>query len=148
MTQFKDRSGDLWSLALDYDTINRIKTELDINLLSVVDEEAKLLERLANDEVLLIDVISVAVTPQIQSKKLSPEEFARRLDGKVLDEAIGALIEGIANFSRPRKGAILRKTWEKIEAASDLAEAKVITYLDQIDFGNLIDQTLQERSKN
>lgn len=143
-TTFNDRTGDLWSLALDYETIHRIKTELDLNLLAVVEDDAKLLERLANDEVLLVDVISVAVSPQIQARNLSSAEFAKRLDGKVLDQAIGALIEGIANFSRPRKGAMLRKIWAKIQAAEDLAETKVMLYLDEIDFGQVIDQTLQQ----
>jgi hypothetical protein len=140
--RFADNQGDLWSLELDYQTITRVRQELGLNLLNAIDSDKPFLSELANDEILLVDVISVCLTPQIESKGMDAEGFAKRLNGKVLEDAIGALVEGIANFSRPQKGEIIRKTWAKMKATEELGTEKVNRYLETQDFGGMIDEAL------
>lgn len=145
---FEDTKGNRWSLELDYETVTRVRKELGVNLLQAIDSDKPFLSELANDEILLIDVLSVCLTPQIRERNLDAEGFARLLNGAVLEDAIGAMVEGIANFSRPQKGEIIRKTWAKMKATEELGTEKVNHYLETQDFGKMIDEALAKGQMN
>lgn len=120
MPQFIDFLERKWILNVNYETVKRVRDELQINLLEVVDKidpkdktSETLLQRLASDEVLLVDVVSVILTPQINERGLTASQFAEGMMGQGLENATDALIEGIANFSRPQKGRMIRETWSK-----------------------------------
>ncbi len=127
MPQFNDSLKRPWSIAIDYQSVKQLRESLGVNLLSVVEKDSDLLMRLANDEVLLVDVISVLLTDQIQKQGLTPEQFASGMLGEGLQSAVDALIEGIASFSRPQKGAVIRKTWQALSAAQTHASNRIVS---------------------
>ncbi len=149
MTSFTDSIGRKWSLEIDYMAIKRVRLELEIDLLSIADKaepgEDNLLTRLANDEILLVDVISVLLTPQIKERALTAEEFAKGLLGDALDSAVNALIEGIANFSRPQKGTVIRKSWAKIAACQNLAATKIVKMIDSEQMDQYLETEIDNR---
>ena len=50
MKTFNDNTGNTWSIAINVDTIKRVRSLLDVNLLDAV--EGKLLEQLIHDPIL------------------------------------------------------------------------------------------------
>lgn len=125
MPQFVDSLNRPWTLAINYQSVKRVRAELGVDILAVVEKDSGLLAKLANDEVLLVDIISVILTDQINQKGLSAEQFAEGMLGDGLQGAVDALIEGIADFSRPQKGAVIRKTWQALSAAQTRASARI-----------------------
>jgi len=107
MACFTDSEGRQWGLRVDVSALRRVKSRLGINLVDVVGGET--LSRLANDPVLLVDVLFVLVEPQAQSRGVDAEAFGAAITGDVLDEATAALLEALADFFPSRKAAVLRR---------------------------------------
>ena len=136
-SSFPDRLGRRWTLDLKYGDFTRLRnSSLQVDLLTLGnsnDDAAKqLLSRLAGDEVFLVSVIYELLAPQIEARKITPEEFAEGLDGSVIDAALDALIEGIANFSRPQRGQMIRKVWSKMKSLESSMSQTVQEELDKM----------------
>lgn len=130
MRKFTDSLKRDWTFTVDYQSIKKVRAELGIDLLAVVDESEKLLQRLATDEILIVDVISVLLTEQIQSKGMDERQFAAGMLGEGLQNAVDALIEGIADFSRPQKGAVIRKAWKVVIETHEAASKRMVEAMD------------------
>lgn len=61
MRTFNDNAGRTWTIAINVDTIRRVRSLVSVDLLEAV--ESKLIERLAGDPILLCDVIYVICKP-------------------------------------------------------------------------------------
>ena len=127
MPQFTDSLNRPWSIAVNYQSVKQLREQLGVDLLSVVVKDSDLLTRLAHDEVLLVDVISLLLKDQIQPTGLTAEQFAEGMLGVGLQGAVDALIEGIASFSRPQKGAVIRKSWESLSQARTHARQRIVS---------------------
>lgn len=142
---FVDASGRNWNMFLDYQTILRLrKLDPPVDLLALASEnpEAKaFLTRLADDEVFLISVLHDLLEPEIKRRGMTPEEFGAALIGEALDNALDSLIEGIANFSRPQRGAMIRKVWSKLKSSESSLTRQASTMLDSPE----IDQAMAEQ---
>lgn len=134
MPKFKDSLSRDWDLQINYHTVRTVRNELKIDLLEVAerptDNQTSLLQRLASDEMLLVDVISVILTTQIKALGITVEGFAEGMLGEGLENACNALIEGIANFSRPQKGQMIRVAWSKIKSTESLVATRVTKILE------------------
>ncbi len=142
---FKDSLDRNWNLVIDYESILRLRSgSLAIDLLDVAAENNSLLQRLASDDILLVATIYALLEPEIKNRGLSEKEFAAGLTGNGLENALDALIEGIANFSRPQRGAMLRKVWSKLKSSESLLSRQASEMLDNPE----IDQRMSSALKN
>jgi len=127
MSSFKDNQGRSWQIAVTINTVKRVRSLLDIDLLAIVD--GKLLERLVNDPVLLVDVLYAVVKPYADEEGISDADFGDALAGDAIDAATTALLEGLADFFPQRRRELLHRALGKlreVEArAMDLAEEKL-----------------------
>jgi len=131
--RFTDALGREWAMLVDYPTIKRLQTsDLDADLSSIGNEESKLYQRLLDDDVFLIDVVSEILTPQIERKGLDATQFAAGMLGVGIQNAIDALMQAIVNFSRPQKGAVIAKAWQKTQSTESLATTRIVERMDQI----------------
>lgn len=96
MHDFKDAIGRTWSITVTVDTVRRVRQLVSVDLLQVV--KTDLLERLANDPVLLVDVLFAACKPQADHQRIDGDSFAAGLCGDAIDAAAMALIGAIADF--------------------------------------------------
>ncbi len=127
MKTFKDNAGRTWTLALSVDTVKRVRSLANVNLLEAI--EGKLLERLGSDPILLCDVLYAAVKPEADAQSVSDEEFGRALGGDAIDVATTALMEELVDFFPKRRRSVLSKALNKLTEletkAMSLAEKRL-----------------------
>ena len=124
MTSFTDSQGRTWVLTVNVDAIRRVRQLTDVDLLEVVG--GKLLEQLAEDPVLLCDVLFALCKPEADAKQVSDEDFGRSMAGDVIEQATGALLEALADFFPGRKGELLKQAAAKL----DQLQAKVLDHAE------------------
>lgn len=130
MKTFNDNAGRTWTIAINVDAIKRVRSLLEVDLLEIVD--GKLIEKLIRDPVLLCDVVYAVCKPEADAKDVTDEEFGRAMAGDAIEHATKALLEELVLFSpSPRDRAnlqrILETTWNVMERARDVIEAKLAT---------------------
>lgn len=128
MQTFKDTAGRTWTIAVDVDGIRRVRTALQINLVSA--KFADVLQQLLDDPVVLCDVIYVLVTPQADALKLSDIDFGRAMAGDALENGAKALLEEIALFSPNRRDRerilkVLKTLYQLAEMKRDEADGQM-----------------------
>ncbi len=128
MHSFKDPKGQTWDIFINVNTIKRVRSRCNVNLLDVF--EGKLLDRLATDPVLLVDVLYVLCQPQADMRNITDEMFAELMAGDVIEAATKALCDELVSFSpspkhRDTLQRVLRAMWNSLDRARDLAAARV-----------------------
>lgn len=124
MATFTDGTGKEWTVKMTVGSAARVKDRTGVDLLAVLDPQAKVLEQLASDPLLLYRVI-LAITD-------APDSLGDHLDEEALEKAGEALIDGVLDFFPPWKADPLRKVIGKarrelasrqIDARDELARA-------------------------
>ena len=126
MKTFKDKTGTQWTIDITVTTIKRVKSMLDIDLLTAADGE--LMQRLASDEVLMVDLIYAICYPQCEDRSVTDEQFGELLVGDSIDAAYTAFLEELADFFRdPAKRRVMRTLLDK----QKLIEKRQMEMLEQ-----------------
>ena len=125
MHTFNDNTGRVWNLSINVDSIRRVRSTLDIDLLQAV--EGKLIERLAGDPILLCDVIYVLCSDEADQRSVSDEDFGRAMAGDAIDRATTSLLEELVAFFPANRRGLLSKALAKFR---DL-ESKAIALVDR-----------------
>jgi hypothetical protein len=122
MKTFQDRAGRTWNLAVNVDAVKRVRSLLSVDLLEL--GEGKLLEKIAADDVLLVDIIYVLVKPEADAQKVTDVDFGRAMAGDSIDAAWKAFLEELSDFFRsPAKRRVLKKALEKRLDGPELDQA-------------------------
>lgn len=149
---FTDTQNRTWSLIVNVATIKRVRALCDIDLSSIIslDPNGKanvdVLEKIANDPVLLVDVIYALVKPEADSKGITDEEFGTSMAGDCIETATEALLEEIVDFFPEAKRKILRKIVETTKRFNLQARTTLETILTNPDLDNQITQELKRLS--
>jgi hypothetical protein len=116
MRSFVDKFGRSWTLVVNINTVKSIRAlcNLDILELMTVDEKtgnmkAEVLERLASDPILLVDVLYVVCKADADAKNISDEDFGAALSGDCIEYATKQLLEEIIDFFPEAKRNMYRK---------------------------------------
>jgi len=129
MKPFNDSTGRTWEVTVNVGAVRRVRDLLGVDLMDVAGGD--LLERLADDPVLLVDVLYVLVKPQADAKGVSDEDFGRGMVGGVLDEAASALMKELLDFfpsaQRARALGKMARELEAQQAAVTEAAAALAT---------------------
>jgi len=133
MATFTDADGREWVIDIDVNALRRVKKRLDLKLMDVIGGET--LDRLADDPVLLVDMLYVLCEEQAQRDGVSDAEFGRAMRGDALDAAVSAFLEALADFCPSRKGTILRRLIATGKGAEDriLATAEEMLTSGEVD---------------
>jgi len=122
MHSFTDNNDRTWAIEITVSAIKRVKAVLDIDLLA----GGKIFERIADDPVLLCDLLFVLCRADTT---VTDEDFGQAMAGDVLDAASLAFMEALADFFPSRRRALMHKTIAKIDdlqvIAMDVVEAKL-----------------------
>lgn len=132
MHPFTDSAGRTWILSMNVGAIRRVKAQLGIDLLTVLDHDCQLFARLGADIALAVDLVWVLIADQAEKMGVTDEQFGESLVGDAIDRAMEALVaETIAFFPQGRR-AILAKLWEKSKQATNTAVQLAVTKLDSL----------------
>jgi len=127
MKIFKDNAGRAWSVCINIDTIKRVRSLLDINLLEIAG--GQLVEQLISDPVQLCNVLYAVLKPDADALKISDEDFGRAMAGDAIEQATTALLEELVDFFPLARRRVLSKALGKIKALQsrmlELAETQL-----------------------
>lgn len=137
MHGFIDSAGRRWTVRVDVGAVKRVRTRLGVDLMQVAEKrtqdgrEPGVLERLASDPVLLVDVIYVLCSEQAEQLGVSDEEFGRAMLGDALDGAVKAMLGAVVDFfPNPRERAALKRVLTAAETETEKARDRMDAELD------------------
>ncbi len=128
MKTFKDNADRTWTVTVNVDSIKRVRSLLNIDLMEAV--EGKLIERLIGDPILLCDVIYCVCKEDADAKGITDEEFGRAMAGDAIELATTALLEELVDFFPQGKRQLLTKALAKLETLQETMLAVVSERLD------------------
>lgn len=143
MKSFTDNRGNTWVIMITVDAIRRVRTKLNVDLLEAV--EGKLIERLANDPILLCDVIYVLCQSEADQRGISDEEFGRAMAGDAIDHATTSLLEELVDFFPKSRRGLLSKALTRYRTLETKAIALVDKQLDDPKLENRVLTELKEK---
>ena len=144
MSLFTDSKGDEWLLEINCNQIDKVRSTLGIDLATVIDKKSNVLKLLAEDVVLLCNTLFLLCEKQAEHREVSDEEFGTRLVGDALENATNALLEGIADFFPSLRRRILKDLQKKSKAVTQIAETRVMDFLEKMTPEKIIEQLLQQ----
>ena len=118
MRTFKDNEGRTWSFALNVYQMKRVRARLGIDLVNVIalDPDGKvkvdLVDRIAGDPCLLVDILWVCVEEEAKKAGVTDEQFGRSLAGDSIEEATRAFLDELVDFFPGAKRLFLKKAVE------------------------------------
>ena len=118
MRTFKDCEGRTWSVTLNVLQMKRIRANLGVDLVNVIalDSGGKvkvdLVDRIANDPCLLVDILWVCVEEEAKAAGVTDEQFGRSLAGDAIEDATRAFLDELVDFFPGAKRLFLKKAVE------------------------------------
>ena len=114
----KDKNGRDWQIALNVHQMKRIRAALGIDLVNVItlDKEGvvkvDMIDRIANDPCLLVDILWVLVEEQAKAINVTDEQFGAALAGESIENATKAFLDELVDFFPGAKRLFLKKAVE------------------------------------
>ncbi len=134
MKPFIDNANRTWTLTINVDAINRVRSLLGIDLLKVLDDNCKLLADLHDDPILLVDILYCLCKPQADLQKITDEDFGRAMFGDAILHAHTAFMEELTDFfPSARQRAALKKVIGKTNQVVERLLHHAETKLDAVD---------------
>ncbi len=115
MRTFKDGKGRTWEVALNVWQMKRIRDALGIDLVNVISTgddgsvKVDLVDRIANDPVLLVDILWVLCERSAKSAGVTDEDFGSSLAGDSIEEATRAFLDELVDFFPGARRLFLKK---------------------------------------
>lgn len=128
MKLFKDSAGRDWPIVINVGSIERVKSVTGVNLLEVV--EGKLVEKLASDPALLVNVVYSLCKPDADRQQITDTMFGEAMVGDAIDRATDALLDELVSFFPNRQRQILTKALAKARMIQDQATTIALQRLD------------------
>lgn len=136
MKSFTDTKGRVWELAVNVGAIKRVRALCGVDLTKIVevDEQnnlsADLINRLASDPVLLVDVLYAVCKPECGKRGVTDEEFGGSMAGDAIEIATSALLDEIVDFFPEAKRLALKKALTAARRFAEVAKRKLATALN------------------
>lgn len=120
MKSFRDTTSREWLVQINTAAIKRCRNLLQVDLLSVLDDECRLLAQLHDDPVLLVDVLYCLCQPEAETRQITDEQFGQAFSGDVLLNAHTALLEELRDFfPDARQRQVFDQLIQKMRALTD-----------------------------
>lgn len=150
MKTFKDTTGHTWEISLTISAIKRVKSFLNIDLLSLEVGDPPLITRLGTDVCLLCDVIFVLIKSQADEAKVSDEQFGAALGGKAIMDAHTAFYDELTDFFKGLGRKDLVKAVMTQQKLIEMVISKIETDIGELDLQSVIngiEQTPPKQTK-
>lgn len=121
---FKDDEGREWHLRLNHTLVAEIRDALGVNL-HHVDEQAKALQRMADEPELLVNVLYLVCEKQCQRLKIGEEDFGRGFGGDTYENAALAFREAVVLFTPPPRRDVAKFAMTMTQGAMEAATETV-----------------------
>jgi hypothetical protein len=110
MAKFKDSKGREYELVVTVKTLQVCKAEKELDLAKLLYPGSHEIQRITDDPILMCELCYLVSQHRLPTEQRIPiQDFYDSLAGDALDEAMGALLDSIADFyPRPEQRAFLR----------------------------------------
>lgn len=139
--KFNDADGQEWTVCISTPDLKRVRKVLGIDLLKLGGEVFK---RLLDETELLVDVVSVLLTPDIEKRGLDAEGFARKLRGDALDGATQAVLESLIDFFPKGRREAMRAALQKTRDLLEKTEGHALTLIQSGKLDSLAERAIAE----
>lgn len=118
MRNFKDNQGRSWQIALNVYEMKRVRAILGVDLVNVIalgkdgKVQVDLIDRIANDPCLLVDILWVLVEAEAKEQGVSDVDFGASLAGAAIEEATKAFLDELVDFFPGARRLFLKKAVE------------------------------------
>jgi len=143
MRTFTDNAGRTWSVSLNVDALKRVRSLCDVDLMNVVQDNGTLLARLADDPVLLCDVLYAVCREEAQAQGVTDVEFGRAMGGDAIAGAADALLQELVGFFPSPKRGVLARVLEKMRKYQDKAARTATERLDDPQFDARMERAIE-----
>ena len=115
MRSFRDTKGRTWKVELNVRQMKRVRDALGVDLVNVIEARrdgtvaADTLERVANDPVLLADILWVLCAGEAKAAGVTDDDFGSALAGDSISEATRAFLDELVDFFPGARRLFLRK---------------------------------------
>jgi hypothetical protein len=142
MAAFTDKNDRRWQVDVTTTDIKNVRSLLDFDLLD--DDLGGMVGRLAEDMVLVVDVVFLLCREQAEKLGISDADFGRSISGDVLSAAADALIEAIVQYlPHKKKRELLARLWAAILEGFDKAATKALEIVTSGEMERAIDASLE-----
>lgn len=145
MRTFKDNEGREWTVRVTVDAVKRVRSLCEVDLLAVVSDQGKLLDRLVDDPVLLCDVIYAVCRPEAEKREVSDEAFGRSMAGDAIDVATQSLLEELADFFPSARRTLIHRVVEKLRRYRGKAMEAALGRLDDPALDTELDRLIERQ---
>lgn len=152
MTAITDNNGQTWTLSMNVNTLRRVKSLCGVNLTEIVTIEpgkqpnTALLEQLASDPILLVDVLYAVVKPEADAKGITDEAFGAAMVGDAIEQAVNALLDEVINFFPSPKRKVLTRLIQAGRRFAKKQEEALTELLESPTLDEAIESALTESS--
>lgn len=144
MKTFTDTAGREWTIELTVASVKRVRSLLDVDLLSLQAGKPPLIARLGSDVCLLCDVLFALVKPQADERSVSDEQFGASLGGSAILHGLEGLYAELIDFFRQLGRTELAVAVERQREIIRLATSAAETRIRQIDLAKEVETTMDE----
>lgn len=136
MKCFTDTAGRVWTLAVNVATLKRVRALCGIDLANIITldggsrPDASLLERLASDPVLLVDVLYALCKEEAGRRNVTDTDFGASMAGDAIEQAAAALLDEIVDFFPSAKRRVMKRIMEATRRFGEKAETALAAALE------------------
>ena len=115
MKTFTDNTGRVWEVELNIRQMKRVRDILGIDLVNVISANkdgsvsTDTLERVANDPILLVDILWVLCEGQAKAAGVTDDDFGSSLAGDSIADATRAFLDELVDFFPGARRLFLKK---------------------------------------
>ena len=115
MKAFTDAKGRSWEIELNIRQMKRVRDILGVDLVNVIQTNkdgsvaTDTIDRVANDPILLCDILWVLCEQQAKADGVTDEDFGSSLAGDSIDEATAAFLDELVDFFPGARRLFLKK---------------------------------------
>lgn len=115
MRQFTDTKERVWEVELNVRQMKRVRDVLGIDLVNVIQAgkdgavATDTLDRVANDPILLVDILWVLCEGQAKAAGVTDDDFGSSLAGDSISDATRAFLDELVDFFPGARRLFLRK---------------------------------------
>ena len=115
MRQFTDTKERVWEVELNVRQMKRVRDVLGIDLVNVIQAgkdgtvATDTLDRVANDPILLVDILWVLCEGQAKAAGVTDDDFGSSLAGDSISDATRAFLDELVDFFPGARWLFLRK---------------------------------------
>ena len=141
MSQFSDNNGRKWTLALDAPAIRKVRKACSYTYenaagqsitrsVNLSDGTGEAYGRMADDPVLLIDVLWLLCEEQAEKANVSDVQFGQALVGDAIERATEAVLDAIKDFFPHAKRALMTAVAAKDRKIRELGLEKALAKIN------------------